>query len=483
MIKWGISAASHNAALAVFNNDQLVFASESERFSGIKNDPDLCFRLLDYARQWGEPDEIYWYERPWIKTLRQLKAGQGFINNSPKRYLKQFGIKKRPTVTDHHHSHAAAGYYTSRFENACVVVIDAIGEFDTLTVWQAQAGKLTKVYAQTYPWSVGMWYSAMTQRVGLKPNEEEYILMGMAAYGDPDRLRSEIESDMVQLPNVEFLRNFHRGYRDWQPKLNSEQDHRDIAAAAQAVYQDIFEQILMMARRLCDSPNLVLMGGCALNCAANPLAFKHFDNVWIMPAPGDSGSAIGCVLAHSGKHIKWPGPYLGYDMDYHCLNEDIVRHLEQHQYCGVARGPAEFGPRALGNRSLLADPRDPQIRVLINHIKQRQQFRPFAPAILEEFANQVFFSPTKSMPYMQYICGFRENGSYLSVRHHDNTARVQTVGKEDDPMFRQLLEMWYERTGCPMLLNTSLNIKGHPMVNDHRHAAQWSAKYGVKVFN
>lgn len=483
MIKWGISAASHNAALAVFDDNQLVFASESERFSGIKNDPDLCEKLLAYARQWGEPQEIYWYERPWTKTLRQLQAGQGFIDNRPRKYLKQFGIKHKPIVTDHHHSHAAAGYYTSGFKNACVVVIDAIGEFDTLSIWQAQGNSLTKLHSRSYPWSVGLWYSAMTQRVGLKPNEDEYILMGMAAYGDPDRLRSQIESDMIRMPDVEFVGNFHRGCRDWQPDLTSKQDYYDIAAATQAVYEDIFKSILSVARSLCDSSNLVLMGGCALNCAANPIAFDYFDNVWIMPAPGDSGSAIGCVLAHAQQHIQWPGPYLGYNMGYRCTNEDIVDHLTKHQYCGVARGPAEFGPRALGNRSLLADPRDPQIRVLINHIKQRQQFRPFAPAILEEFANQVFFSPTNSMPYMQYICGFKENGSYLSVRHRDNTARVQTVGKNDDPMFRQLLEIWYERTGCPMLLNTSLNIKGKPMVNDRFHAKTWSSKYDVHIFN
>jgi carbamoyltransferase len=225
------------------------------------------------------------------------------------------------------------------------------------------------------------------------------------------------------------------------------------------------------------------MGGCALNCSANPIAFKHFKDVWIMPAPGDNGSAIGAVLAHRRQHIKWPGPYLGYDMGYQASNEEIVEHLINHKACGVARGPAEFGPRALGNRSLLADPRDPEIRVLINQIKQREQFRPFAPAILEEFADSVFFMPIKSTTYMTFICEFRENGSYLSVRHHDNTARVQTVGPQDDPKFRHLLELWHQRTGCPMLLNTSLNIKGQPMVNDHKDAAAWWANYGLKVFN
>ncbi len=483
MIKWGISAASHNAALAVFDDDRLVFASESERFSKKKNDGDLHPELIAYASRWGKPEHVYWYEKPWLKSLRQFRAGQGFVDNRLKPYLQQYGINAEITTTSHHHSHAAAGYYTSKFDNACVIVIDAIGEFETLTIWQGQGSKLKKLFSQSYPQSIGLWYSAMTQRVGLKPNEEEYILMGMAAYGDADLLSRSIQDDFVDVHTGVFKRNLHRGCRDWRPDLTSEQDHYDIAAATQQVYETLFERILQFSLTLTQSKNLVLMGGCALNCSANPLAFKYYDHVWIMPAPGDNGSSIGAVLAHHQQHIDWPGPYLGFDMGYKSSNEQIIDHLLKHQACGVARGPAEFGPRALGNRSLLADPRDPKIRVLINQIKRRQQFRPFAPAILEEFANSVFFMPTKSTTYMQFICGFRENGSYLSVRHQDNTARVQTVGKDDNPQFRALLELWYQRTGCPMLLNTSLNIRGEPMVNDHKDAQQWSHLYGLPVFN
>jgi carbamoyltransferase len=488
MITWGISANSHNAALAVFDNDRLVFASESERFSRQKNDPDLNLKLIAAANKYGDPGQIYWYENPWAKTLRQFTAGQGFNlkENSVPEYLKRFGITCPVSYAWHHHSHAAAGYYTSRFDNACVVVIDAIGEFETLTIWHGQGSKLKKVYSQWYPHSVGLWYSAMTQRCGLKPNEEEYILMGMAALGDPNRLYQSIKDDFVAYtwPRiVSFKQNLHRGCRDWRPELNSQQDIYDIAAATQKVYEEIFEMILMYARHATGSSNLVLMGGCALNCAANPLALKFFKDVWIMPAPGDNGSSIGAVLAHKQKHIEWPGVYLGYDMGYRSSNEEIVEHLLTHKVCGVARGRAEMGPRALGNRSLLADPRGAEIKALINEIKHREQFRPFAPSILAEFANQHFKTSLKSMTYMQFTAPILEYESFPAVVHLDGTSRVQTVTKDDNPEFRALLELWYARTGCPMLLNTSLNIRGEPMVNDHRDSQRWSERYGVRVFN
>ncbi len=492
MITWGISANSHNAALAVFDNKKLLFASESERFSKIKNDPHLHPDLLEYALQYGEPGSVCWYERPILKSFRQFFAGQGltFKENNIKKYLEQYGISAPIKYTDHHRSHAAAGYYTSKFDDACVIVIDAIGEFKTLTIWQAQGSELRYIYGIDFPHSVGLWYSAMTQRIGLKPNEEEYILMGMAAYGDPNRLYKDILRDFIWFPdymddgNLLYSReNLHKGCKYWRPDLTTEQDMFDIAAGTQAVYEKIFRETLIYAKRFSSSKNLVFMGGCALNCVANPIAYEYFDNVWIMPAPGDNGSAIGAVLSHRKQHIDWTGPYLGYDMGYECSDEEIVDHLMKDKICGIARGRAEFGPRALGNRSLLADPRGKEIKALVNDIKHREQFRPFAPAILEEFADQYFKMPTKSTPYMQQIAVCKKSESFPAIVHHDGTSRVQTVSKSDNPRFRKLLETWYYKTGCPMLLNTSLNIKGEPMVNDHADARSWSEKYGLPVFN
>jgi carbamoyltransferase len=485
MITWGISAASHNAAIAVFDDNRLVFASDSERFSKIKNDPDLCYELIEYARQYGEPELVCWYEKPWLKTLRQLTSGQGYQDNNVKEYLRKFGIRAPVKTFKHHQTHAAAGYYTSGFDNACVLVIDAIGEFECLTQWQAQGNELHKFSSLKYPNSLGLFYSAMTQRCGLKPNEEEYILMGMAALGNPTRLVQDILNEFFDFSKQPYRlkQNLHRGCNWWRTELTTQQDIYDIAAATQIIYETVFDQILKNAAKFSHSKNLVLMGGCALNCAANPIAYKYFDRVWIMPAPGDNGSSIGAVLAHKKTHIEWTEPFLGYDMGYESSNEEIVAHLLEHKMCGVARGRAEFGPRALGNRSLIADPRGLEIKVAINQIKHREQFRPFAPAILEEFANQYFKMPTKSTSYMQFIAPCLESESFPAIVHSDNTSRVQTVNKTDNPQFRALLELWYAKTGCPMLLNTSLNIKGQPMVNDIADAMTWSQLHGLPVFN
>jgi carbamoyltransferase len=262
-----------------------------------------------------------------------------------------------------------------------VVVIDAIGEFATYTVWEGNGKVLRRLFSIDYPNSLGLFYSAMTQRCHLKPNEEEYILMGMAAYGNPNKLTRDILEDFVTLPNDDYQHpfrvkgNLHRGCQAWRPDLIVN-DTFDIAAATQAVYEMAFERVLQQAVTLSGSRNLVLMGGCALNCSANRLTGKYFEHTWIMPNPGDSGSAVGAVLA---KHPNWSidpaqfTPYLGYDMGSQATNAEIVNYLKEHKICGLARGPAEFGPRALGNRSLLADPRGTDIKDQINEIKQRQQ--------------------------------------------------------------------------------------------------------------
>ena len=493
MITWGISANSHDAALAVFCDEKLVFASHSERFSGKKNDRDLCPALVQYARNYGEPNKVYWYENPYFKTLRQLFAGQGWkwSDNNIKKYLKKYNIDCPITYVDHHKSHAAAGYYTSGFDNACIIVLDAIGEFSTYTVWQGRGKSLTKLFSIDYPNSLGLFYSAMTQRCHLKPNEDEYILMGMAAYGDSRKLTRDMLQDLVSLPNDDYQhpfrirRNLHRGCQDWRPDLIVN-DTFDIAAATQTVYEMAFERVLQQAVTLSSSRNLVLMGGCALNCSANRLTGKYFDTTWIMPNPGDAGSAIGAVLAKKPQWAidpKYFTPYLGYDMGYKSPNEDIVNCLLKDKICGLARGPAEFGPRALGNRSLLADPRGNTIKEQVNDIKQRQQFRPFAPAILEELADMYFDMPRgwSTSRYMQVVARCRHPQLFPAIIHRDGTSRVQTVPDDGSP-FRKLLELWYATTGCPMLLNTSLNIKGEPMVNDHADALAFEDHYGVRVF-
>ena len=488
MITWGISANSHDAAIAVFADEKLVFASHSERYSGTKNDRDLCKELVAAAKQFGYPDKIYWYEKPFKKTLRQLFAGQGWKrrDNDIEIYMARYEISAPIEYVDHHLSHAAAGYYTSEFDETAVLVVDAIGEFETATIWKAHGNKLKKIWGQSYPHSLGLFYSAMTQRVGLKPNEDEYILMGMAAYGNSS-LVDIVKEDFISYgKKIKFKQNLHRGCTQWRPDLTVK-DSFEIAYATQTLYEEMFSNLLETTQRLTGSKNLVLMGGCALNCSANRLTGEWFDNTWIMPNPGDAGSAVGAVLA---KHPDWRispdnfTPFLGYDMGYRNTNKEIVEYITQNKICGLARGPAEFGPRALGNRSLLADPRGEDIKDRVNAIKQRQEFRPFAPAILEELVDMHFDMPHgwDRSRYMQVIARCRHPQLYPAIIHRDGTSRVQTVPDDGSP-FRKLLELWYDRTGCPMLLNTSLNIKGQPMVNDHADAKNFERHYGVKVFN
>ena len=494
MITWGISANSHDAALAVFNNEGLEFASHSERFSGVKNDSHLNNELIEYAKQWGEPDEIIWYERPLVKTLRQYRAGQGIRlgENNITKYLGSYGLHVPIRYIDHHRSHAAAGYYTSPFTEASIIVIDSIGEFDTLTIWQGKDKEIKQIYRQSYPHSIGLWYSAMTQRIGLKPQEDEYILMGMAAYGDPQRLFNDILTDFFHLPPEENLltifndkpriklkHNLHRGCKWWRPNLTTEQDMFDIAAATQAVYQYILKIISNWARWKSPTGNLVFMGGCALNCSANSILTSDWDNVHIMANPGDAGSAVGCVLAHRKEHMSMPHMYTGYNIEGEYPVEEALQELLTTGICGVANGRAEFGPRAFGHRSLLADPRGTDIKDRVNEIKRRQKFRPFAPAVLEEHASAYFDGPVN--PFMQYTSTCTDPG-LPAITHGDGTSRVQTVSAAQSVGFRKLLERWYKETGCPILLNTSLNIKGKPIVNTVEDAQAFEQHYGVKVF-
>jgi len=489
MISWGISANSHDAALAVFKDNTLVFASHAERFSGLKNDRDLDRNLVVHAKQFGLPDRVFWYEQPFKKTLRQLFAGQGWRgrDNDIDIYMARYEINAPVTYVDHHLSHAAGGYYTSGFDDACVLVIDAIGEFETMTIWKAAGNRLEKVWSRSYPHSIGLFYSAMTQRIGLKPNEDEYITMGMAAYGKNKAYLHAMYNDFIKDPHeFKFKKNFHRGCQDWRPDLTITNSF-EIAASTQLMYEHLFVNALAKAYALTKSKNLVLMGGCALNCLANRYTGEFFDATWIMPNPGDAGSAIGAVLAN---HPEWRfsqeefTPFLGYNIKGTASNKEIVEYITQNKICGVARGPAEFGPRALGNRSLLADPRGDDIKDRVNAIKQRQEFRPFAPAILEELVDMYFDMPCgwDRSRYMQVVACCKHPQLYPAIVHRDGTSRVQTVPDDGSP-FRKLLELWYKETGCPMLLNTSLNIKGKPMVNDHADSKNFERHYGVKVFN
>lgn len=489
----GISAGFHDAAISVINgHGDIVFAGHSERYSKKKNDENLCTELMHEVTHLNIQHVAY-YERPLYKQMRQLYAGQGIEWNklTAKQILtqqigKEFAAFPRNRISTHNHhlSHAAGGFQTSPYDRATVVVVDAIGEWDTISIWGAEydsKGKAVykRLWRQVYPHSIGLFYSGATSRVGLRPLDEEYILMGMAAYGERgigDLMKLNLIDDEWE---IKFKENLHAGLSQ---KYLTHFSDMDIAAGAQDLAENLICNVMRRAKDFGWSNNLVYMGGVALNCSANRLLGEYFENIWIMPNPGDAGSSLGAAALVYGRRINWTNAYLGHDIPGPYPVNNILDQLLTKRIVGVASGRAEFGPRALGNRSLLADPRGTEIKDKVNEIKRRQKFRPFAPVILEELADQYFDMPCgfSDSRYMQAIATCRHPDLYPAIVHADGTSRVQTVPK-DGSGIRELLEKWYVMTGCPMLLNTSLNIRGEPMVNDRADADRFEKLYGVKV--
>lgn len=485
----GISAGFHDAGITLINDGEIMFAGHAERYSKVKHDSELNAEVLnDCFDRYGVPQRIAYYERPWLKKTRQFYAGQykDIFEPGIKHKLEQIWPREiipRIEYYGHHQSHAATGFQTSPFDDATVVVIDAIGEWDTISIWDAYykngVAKYKKLWSQKYPHSIGLFYSAMTKRAGLKPLDEEYILMGMAAYAMYD---ASMYGDFVRNAyDLNFHQNLHLGCDEYRPEL----DEFKIAASAQYTLEQCLHHVMLRAEKIGRSRNLVYMGGVALNCKANDLLGPYFENIWIMPNPGDCGSSLGAAALAYGKKLNWQGPYLGTDISGEYPVKDLMSELLTNKIVGVANGRAEFGPRALGNRSLLADPRGPEIKDKVNAIKRRQEFRPFAPVILEECVDEYFDMPKgfKTSPYMQVVAYCKEPKKFPAVIHADRTSRVQTVGKDCKSGIRQLLEAWFEWTGCPMLLNTSLNIRGEPMVNDRADADRFEQLYGVRVLS
>ena len=478
----GISAGFHDAAATVINSSgQILFAGHAERYSKQKNDPDIHEDMLWDLADGHHIDHIAYYETPWRKQLRQLYSGQGLewskltTGQILRKQLKGYFPHTPVSTHNHHLSHAAGGFQTSKFDRATVVVIDAIGEWDTVTIWGAEynaQGRATyrKLWRQLYPQSIGLFYSAVTDRIGLRPMDEEYITMGMAAYG-----QACYSNQLYDIAHD----NLHAGIdQDFLFDARPE----DIAASAQVVCEEMIYSVMRRARDFAWSTNLVYSGGVALNCLANRKLGEYFEKIWIMPCPGDAGSSLGATALVYGGPIQFDHAYLGRVIDGDYPVDAVVASLLDDRICGVASGAAEFGPRALGNRSLLADPRGTDIKDQVNTIKRRQKFRPFAPAILEEHVDEYFVMPTNwyTSRYMQTVGRCRRPDLYPAIVHHDGTSRVQTV-PADGSGFRRLLEAWYARTGCPMLLNTSLNIRGEPMVNDRADADRFEKLYGVTV--
>ena len=303
MIFWGINALNHGSSMAVVKNGEYI----NTVISG-DNDlsPTMYKNFLEYH---GTPDRIYWYENPWLKKARQVYAGQ--YNTAldmsvlPTRKLKEWGLGYAPvTYTPHHASHAAAGYYTSKFDDCAIVVLDAIGEFECATIWHGNNNNIRKVWSRRYPHSLGLFYSAFTQLIGLRPIEQEYLLQQMSDQGDPMRYYYDVLTYMDTLVNAR--KNMHRGIQDWPHPINNLGDQCDIAAAVQTIFTEQVHLVMKKARELTGSDCLVYMGGCAMNSKANKIVVEpKFKYIWSLPNPGDASSSLGAILYHTKHRIQW----------------------------------------------------------------------------------------------------------------------------------------------------------------------------------
>ena len=307
MITWGMVGNSHDASIAVFDDNELKWAALAKDFSGIPNDPHPNKELIDAARVYGRPSKVVWYERPFLKTLRQYRAGQGWLRkeNDIRAYLKRWNISCKIEYTQHHLSHAAYAYYTQPHDDCAVICLDSIGEFETLTVWHGKEGKLRKVYSQGYPHSPGLFYSAMTQRLGLEPQRDEYMVASMGKGHDPEHFRNLIMTEVVEKmpsyadPSWRFKTNLHRGCRWLRPEIHTEQALGMLAATTQAVFEDALQGLSMWASWRTGSDHLALAGGGALNRDAVDKIRPWWDTVHVPKNPGDPGSCVGAVLAKS----------------------------------------------------------------------------------------------------------------------------------------------------------------------------------------
>jgi carbamoyltransferase len=536
MIQLGISAFYHDSAACIVKDGKVLYAIEQEKLSGIKHDDSFPVDAIKWVLRASkltikDIDEVCWYENPDLKRARILKSFNKYPirtffkrlkflrerkeNQNPSFLLaKHFLYQGRVRYVEHHLSHAAFSYLTSPFKEAAIVTIDGVGEFETVTISKGTGDSIEKVYSINFPESLGMFYSTFTAFLGFKPNEGEYKVMGMAGYGDPQKYVPYIKKTFKF--NKESLFAFYPEYYTWEysdkimftsdlcnllgrgPRLPEEeltQDDYDVAAAVQFIYEQEFCRILEKARELVQSDNLCLGGGCAYNGLANTKAYKYYSSVHIPYAPSDAGSAIGaCLASYNGvrkdNSVPYTGPafndtsirtqleffgnkiyYFKYPTEERLLNK-VAALIHSGNIVGWFQGNMEFGARALGNRSILASPLRDGIKDKINSvIKKREGFRPFAPSCIVEDAN-MFFDIKEPVPYMNQVVEVKKSHRLPSITHIDNTARVQTVSKEFNPRYYNLLLALKRISGYPICLNTSFNFKDQTITATPKQAVE-----------
>ncbi len=563
----GISAFYHDSAAALVEDGVILAAAQEERFSRRKHDPRyprhaVAWCLKEFNLRLDDLDSVVFYDKPFLKFERLLetyvaRAPRGlnsfrmaipiwvreklFLKELLKRELAAHAassdFESRLLFAEHHLSHAASAFYPSPFDEALVLTMDGVGEWATTSAALGRGNRLEVIQEMHFPHSLGLLYSAFTYYAGFKVNSGEYKLMGLAAYGAPryERVIRERLIDLkpdgsfrldidyfdyptgLRMTNARFDRLF--GGPPRRPDQPIEQRHADLAASIQAVLEDAVLRMTRSLQRETGARNLCLAGGVALNCLANGKVLRdgRFRGLWIQPASGDAGGALGAALAAYHLFLDQPreprtgadsmrGAFLGpafaqpeierrlhhagarFDvLEDRALLEHCVAALDAGEALGWFDGRMEFGPRALGARSILADPRSPSMQSALNQkVKFRESFRPFAPSVLAEDVSD-WFDFEGASPYMllaaevkperrrpvppEDIGGFDParlrvpRSEIPAVTHVDYSARLQTVHRETNPRFHALLSLWKSRTGCPVLVNTSFNVRGEPIVS------------------
>ena len=570
----GISAFYHDSAAALILDGEILAAAQEERFTRKKQDASFPAHAVRYCLEHAgitldQVEAVVFYDKPFLKFERLLETYYAFAPLGLSSFLTAIPVWIKEKVLlrsllldqlaacsgtgrdairllfpEHHLSHAASAFFPSPFEEAAVITVDGAGEWATASICHGSGGSLTMLRELRFPHSLGLLYSAFTYYLGFKVNSGEYKLMGLAPYGDPSSGRVE-EFERLILRNLVDLKDdgslwLDQGYFDyavgstmtrderWQelfgfprrePEAELAPEHCDLALAIQRVTEEVLVRMAREAKRLTGARHLCLAGGVALNCVANGKLLNSglFDGIWIQPAAGDAGGALGAALAayhiHFGKERRcdqaadlMQGSYLGPEYsdqevlqtarryrapfqrqdDFALLCDRTVELLGSGKVIGWFQGRMEWGPRALGNRSILADPRNPEMQRKLNlKIKYREGFRPFAPSVLAEDAGDYFDIAVPS-PYMLLVAEVRESrrkplpqgyhglplreklyhlrSDIPSVTHIDYSARLQTVHRDTNPRYWQLIQAFKKKTGYPLLVNTSFNVRGEPIV-------------------
>lgn len=563
MIIVGISAFYHDSAVAVVKDGDILYAAQEERFTRKKHDPGFPEKALENAYEYcgidpNEVDYVVFYEKPFLKFDRLLstyvqfapRGIRSFLTSMPLWFKKKLFMKQliaeqakceNIVFVKHHEAHAASAFYPSPFKEAAIITVDGVGEWDTLTVGKGSGRSIDIQKTIRFPHSLGLLYSAFTYFNGFRVNSGEYKLMGLAPYGEPKYVNLiydnliDVKPDGSFRLNLDYF-NYHVGLTMTGRKFDSlfnakprkaESDIRqldmDMAASVQVVLEETVEKIALNARKETGVNDLVLAGGVALNCVANGKMLRKqvFENIWIQPASGDAGGALGAALylwhqelgntrkvntKPDGQKGSFLGPHFSEEeiksfldennirykqLKHGAINTEIAKLLDSEKVIGLYQGRMEYGPRALGHRSIIGDARSKNMQRIMNiKIKFRESFRPFAPSLLEEGVAE-YFDFHHPSPYMLLVYDVREDkrldnnetarkqgldkldverSVIPAITHVDNSARVHTVNKEVNPFYYGIIKAFHERTGCPVIINTSFNIRGEPIVNTPQDA-------------